>query len=115
MMSLDARTTPDAAAALMNSLRVVAIFPLIGAAKATPYVNSDRGRNGRHVKVFEPRRWNEGGVAAVVRLTHVHRNRFADQRHVVVAHERRHVPAEVLDRPGDFAVLDEEQAIARHT
>src|SRR5258705_4120668 len=70
--------------------------------------------NRRHVEVFDSDRGDQRRAAPVVRFTRVHRHALADRGHVVEADDRRHVPAEVLDRAGDLAVLDEEQAVARH-
>src|SRR5262245_66643888 len=75
---------------------------------------SDRWRNRRHIEFFNTHRWNERRIARAERLAHVHRHWFADEREIVVSDERRHVPAEILHGRDDLAVLDEEQAVARH-
>src|SRR3954447_3149963 len=75
---------------------------------------SDGRRDGRHIEFFNSNWWNERGVPGVEPFTHVHRNGLADEREVVVADDGRHVPAEVLHRPDDLAILDEEHAVARH-
>src|SRR5581483_1547262 len=73
-----------------------------------------RRRNGRHVEIFDANRRHQRRARAVVRFAGVNRLRFADRRDVRERDERRHVPAEVLHRTGDLAVLDQEQAVACH-
>src|SRR5258705_10722458 len=70
--------------------------------------------NRRHVEVFDSDRRDQRRAAPVVRFARVHRHALADRGDVVEADDRRHVPAEVLHRPGDLAVLDEEQPVTRH-
>ena len=59
-----------------------------------------------------------GGTSAVpgcvVGLADVHRDRLAERGDVVEAARRAVVPPEVLHRPDDLAVLDQERAVARH-
>src|SRR3569833_1014177 len=75
---------------------------------------SDGRCDGRHIEFLNTNWWNERRVTGIKSLAHVHGNRLADEREIVVANDRGHVPAEVLDRIGDLAVLDEEHAVARH-
>src|SRR5687768_15635866 len=75
---------------------------------------SDGGRNGGHVELLDPHRRNERGAAAIVGFAGVNRHGLADEREIVVADERGHVPAEVLHGSDDLAVLDQEQSVAGH-
>src|SRR5688500_4021569 len=99
--------TPPAATprVLMKSRRVGLMSGCdvwVGEARST----SDGRRDGGHVELLDPHRRNERGASAVVGFARVNRHRLADEREIVVADERGHVPAEVLHRPDDLAVLD---------
>src|SRR5262245_47434758 len=53
-------------------------------------------RHRGHEEVFDANRGHERRAWTVVRFAGVNRHRLSDRRDVVVANERRHVPAEVL-------------------
>ena len=97
---------------LMKSRRDV--IEILRFAQDDSDLGSDGRRDRRHIEFFDAHRRHERRVRRAERFARLHRHRLADEREIRVADERRHVPAEVLHRSNDLAVLDEEQSVARH-